>query len=55
MFDVIYCILGYGKLRQTDALIAGMVSAPKLIERPIVLANGKAAVGRPPKSVLAIL
>ena len=38
-----------------DALIAGMVSAPKLIERPIVLANGKAAVGRPPESVLAIL
>ena len=38
-----------------DALIAGMVNAPKLIERPIVLANGKAAVGRPPESVLAIL
>ncbi|GFO72329.1 arsenate reductase [Bathymodiolus japonicus methanotrophic gill symbiont] len=38
-----------------DALIAGMVSSPKLIERPIVLANGKAAVGRPPESVLAIL
>jgi len=37
------------------ALIAGMVSAPKLIERPIVLANGKAAIGRPPESVLAIL
>lgn len=38
-----------------DALIAGMVNAPKLIERPIVMANGKAAVGRPPESVLAIL
>ncbi|HIG65603.1 MAG TPA: arsenate reductase (glutaredoxin) [Methyloprofundus sp.] len=38
-----------------DALIAGMVNAPKLIERPIVLANGKAAVGRPPENVLAIL
>jgi len=38
-----------------DALIAGMVNTPKLIERPIVLANGKAAVGRPPESVLAIL
>jgi len=36
-------------------LIAGMVSTPKLIERPIVLANGKAAIGRPPESVLAIL
>ncbi|MDT8424440.1 MAG: arsenate reductase (glutaredoxin) [Methyloprofundus sp.] len=38
-----------------SALIAGMVSSPKLIERPIVLANGKAAIGRPPESVLAIL
>ncbi len=38
-----------------DALIAGMVNTPKLIERPIVIANGKAAIGRPPESVLAIL
>jgi len=36
-------------------LIAAMVATPKLIERPIVLANGKAAVGRPPESVLEIL
>lgn len=36
-------------------LIAAMVATPKLIERPIVLANGKAAVGRPPESVLNIL
>ena len=39
--------------RQT--LIQGMVNTPKLIERPIVLANGKAAVGRPPENVLKIL
>ncbi|GAW85697.1 arsenate reductase [Bathymodiolus platifrons methanotrophic gill symbiont] len=38
-----------------NALIAGMVNTPKLIERPIVLANGKAAIGRPPESVLEIL
>lgn len=36
-------------------LLAAMVATPKLIERPIVLANGKAAVGRPPESVLEIL
>lgn len=36
-------------------LIDGMVSTPKLIERPIVLANDKAAVGRPPENVLEIL
>jgi arsenate reductase len=28
---------------------------PRLIERPIVLANGKAALGRPPEAVLKIL
>ena len=38
-----------------DALLAAMAATPKLIERPIVLANGKAAVGRPPESVLDIL
>lgn len=38
-----------------EALVAAMVAHPRLIERPIVLANGKAAVGRPPEAVLAIL
>ena len=37
------------------ALIAAMVAHPKLIERPIVVANGKAAIGRPPEAVLGIL
>ena len=37
------------------ALIAAMVAHPVLIERPIVLANGKAAIGRPPENALAIL
>ena len=36
-------------------LIAAMLEAPILIERPIVLANGKARIGRPPESVLKIL
>ncbi|KAF3978272.1 MAG: arsenate reductase (glutaredoxin) [Methylococcales symbiont of Iophon sp. n. MRB-2018] len=38
-----------------EALIKGMVSTPKLIERPIVINNGKVAIGRPPENVLAIL
>lgn len=38
-----------------DTLIAAMAATPRLIERPIVLANGKAALGRPPESVLDIL
>jgi arsenate reductase len=39
--------------RQT--LINAMIKQPILIERPIVLANGKAALGRPPEAVLSIL
>lgn len=38
-----------------DALISAMVENPILIERPIVLAKGKAALGRPPENVLKIL
>ena len=36
-------------------LLAAMCAHPRLIERPIVIANGKAAIGRPPESVLDIL
>jgi len=38
-----------------DELIEAMASHPILIERPIVEANGRAAIGRPPENVLAIL
>ena len=38
-----------------DALIKLMIKYPILIERPIVLANEKAAIGRPPEQVLKIL
>ena len=37
------------------ALIKAMHDNPVLIERPVVLANGKAAIGRPPEAVLAIV
>jgi arsenate reductase len=36
-------------------IIAAMVAHPRLIERPIVVVNGKAALGRPPEAVLALL
>ncbi|PHS67607.1 MAG: arsenate reductase (glutaredoxin) [Methylophaga sp.] len=38
-----------------EQLIKAMCDNPKLIERPIVIHNGKAKIGRPPTSVLDIL
>lgn len=38
-----------------EQLIALMVETPKLIERPILVVNGEAALGRPPENVLTIL
>ncbi|HET7562544.1 MAG TPA: arsenate reductase (glutaredoxin) [Rhodanobacteraceae bacterium] len=54
--EAIYSELGLGDDALTrEQLIAAMVAHPILIERPIVFANGKAAIGRPPEAVLAIL
>ena len=36
-------------------LLAAMHENPRLIQRPILIANGKAAIGRPPEAILAIL
>jgi len=36
-------------------LIDAMISHPRLIQRPIVVKNGKAAIGRPPEKVIDIL
>lgn len=38
-----------------EQLISVMIEHPKLIERPIVVNGDKAAIGRPPEQVLAIL
>ena len=38
-----------------DQLIAAMAKHPIIVERPIVVSGGKAALGRPPEAVLAVL
>lgn len=53
--EAVYKELGLAAALDDEALIAAMAAHPILIERPIVVANGKAVIGRPPESVLAIL
>ncbi|MGX9417203.1 arsenate reductase (glutaredoxin) [Vibrio sp. RC27] len=51
----------YQELNLKDSTISdadlfnAMVSHPRLIERPIVVSQGQARIGRPPESVLEIL
>jgi arsenate reductase (glutaredoxin) len=38
-----------------DALIEAMVEHPIIVERPIVVSGGRAALGRPPEAILGVL
>ncbi|MCT9846239.1 arsenate reductase (glutaredoxin) [Leclercia adecarboxylata ATCC 23216 = NBRC 102595] len=54
--EELYKALGLADSALTEeALIQAMVDNPKLIERPIVVAKGKARIGRPPEQVLEIV
>lgn len=38
-----------------EQIVTAITQSPKLLERPVVLVDGKARIGRPPESVLEIL
>jgi len=44
-----------GKELTDDEIIMAMAENPKLIERPIIVKNGKAIIGRSPEQVLNLL
>jgi len=54
--EPIYKTLKLDNMKLTDQqIIETMVGNPVLIERPIVVTGMRAAIGRPPEQVLAIL
>ena len=53
--DAAFAALGLSPDMPEPALLAALSAHPHLIERPLVLTAAKAALGRPPEAVLAIL
>ena len=47
--------LGLTKTTSADELITAMAENPILIERPLAIAGDKAAIGRPPENLLALI
>ena len=44
-----------GKELSDNEIIKAMIANPKLIERPIVISNKKAVIGRPPENIINII
>jgi arsenate reductase len=53
--EEIYKTLNLKEVTDENALIDAMVSHPKLIERPVAIINGKAAIGRPLEKIVEIV
>jgi len=53
--EAIYKELDLKNENNEEKLIEAMVDNPKLIERPIVIKDGKAAIGRPIENIVALL
>jgi len=52
--EAIYKELNLKSVEDESMLIKTVVQNPKLLERPIVVKDGKAAIGRPPENVLSL-
>lgn len=52
--ETIYKELGLSKESTDEERLQAMHTHPSLIERPIVIHNDKAKIGRPPENVLAL-
>jgi len=53
--EAIYKELNLKSVTDEEALINAMVENPKLIERPIVIKDGKAVIGRPSSNIVEFL
>ncbi len=51
----IYKELGLKEVEDEEKLIEAMVANPKLIERPVIIKEGKAVIGRPIENVVELL
>ncbi|KFZ32031.1 arsenate reductase [Pseudidiomarina salinarum] len=53
--ETIYKEMNLASVTDEEALLDAMAAHPKLMERPVVVCNGRARLGRPPEAVLDIL
>ena len=53
--ETIYKELGLKEVDDEEKLMEAMAENPKLIERPIVIKDGKAAIGRPIENIIELL
>jgi len=53
--EAIYKELNLNEVNDEEALIEAMAAHPKLIERPVIIHDDKAVIGRPAEAIGAIL